>query len=73
VKSFSLTVDPSGKMTAGLDVDAASGHADHGILALDMTDVFVAIGEAAQSEGKGVVFLLDEVQFLESGVSISLP
>lgn len=73
VRSFSLTVDPSGKVTAGLDVDAASGHSDHGNLTLDMTDVFVAIGEAAQSEGKGVVFLLDEVQFLESGVSISLP
>ena len=54
VKSFSLTVDPSGKVTAGLDVDAASGHADHGNLTLDMTDVFVAIGEAAQSEGYGV-------------------
>ena len=53
VKSFSQTVDPSGKVTAGLDVDAASGHADHGHLTLDMTDVS-AIGEAAQSEGYGV-------------------
>ena len=53
VKSFSQTVDPSGKVTAGLDVDAASGHADHGNLTLDMTDVS-AIGEAAQSEGYGV-------------------
>ena len=67
LKSFSLAVDPSGKVTAGLEVDAASGYADHGNLTLDMTDVFVAIGEAAQSEGKGVVFLLDEVQFLEKG------
>jgi hypothetical protein len=31
---------------------------------MDLTDVLVAIGEAAAEEGKGVVVLIDEVQFL---------
>ena len=30
----------------------------------DLTDLFVAIGEAAQDRGVGVVFLIDEIQFL---------
>lgn len=64
VKSFSLTVDPDGSVTAGLDVEAAEGIADRGSLQPDLTELFVAVGEAAKSEGKGVVLLLDEIQFL---------
>jgi len=33
-------------------------------LALDLTDVFIAIGEAARERERGVVLLFDEVQFL---------
>jgi hypothetical protein len=40
--------------------------ADHGDLGMDLTDVFVAIGEAAKERGRGVVLLIDEVQFLPS-------
>ncbi len=64
LKAFTLTVDPSGQVRAGLDVDVVDGLADHGDLAMDITDVLVAIGEAAQGDGRGVVLLLDEVQFL---------
>jgi hypothetical protein len=64
LKSFSVTVDSAGAITAGLDVEAAAGSADHGDLTLDLTDLLVSIGEAAQSSGRGVVLLLDEVQFL---------
>ena len=64
LKSFSVTVDSVGAITAGLDVDAAAGAADHGDLTLDLTDLLVSVGEAAQSSGRGVVLLLDEVQFL---------
>lgn len=64
LKSFSLTVDPDGSITAGMDVDAQDGLADIGNLQQDLTDLFVAVGEAAQSSGRGVVLLLDEVQFL---------
>jgi len=64
LRSFTLSLDASGIWTAGLDVDAAEGFADHANLALDVTDVFVALGEAAQERNRGVVLLLDEVQFL---------
>ncbi|QJU55085.1 ATP-binding protein [Herbiconiux sp. KACC 21604] len=64
LRSFTISVDVGGTVSAGLDVDAAEGFADHGNLALDMTDVFVAIGEAAKERERGVVLLFDEVQFL---------
>jgi hypothetical protein len=65
LKSFTLTVDSSGTVTAGLDVDdAVEGYADHANLSMDLTDVFVALGEAAAERDRGVVLLLDEVQFL---------
>jgi hypothetical protein len=62
--SFSVSVDASGGTTFGLDVKPAEGFADHSNLALDLTDVFVAIGEAAQEAKRGVVLLIDELQFL---------
>ena len=34
---------------------------DSGDLSDDLTDLFVAIGEAAQDHGIGVVFLIDEI------------
>jgi hypothetical protein len=66
LRSFQLTVRPDGSVTAGFDVDPAEGLADSGRLDEDLTDVFVALGEAAQENGTGVVFLIDEVQFLDT-------
>jgi AAA ATPase domain len=65
LKSFQATVSPQGEFTFGLDVEALEGLADSGSLSEDLTDVLVALGEAAQEQGKGVVFLFDEVQFLK--------
>ena len=42
----------------------ARGIGDSGALPEDLTDLFVAIGEAAQDQGVGVVFLIDEIQFM---------
>jgi AAA ATPase domain len=64
LKSFQVTVSAQGELTFGLDVDAAEGLADSGSLGEDLTDVLVALGEAAQEQDRGVVFLFDEVQFL---------
>lgn len=64
LKSFTVTFNPDGAMTAGLDVEALSGHGDSGAMAEDLTDLFVALGEAAREQAKGVIFLLDEVQYL---------
>lgn len=67
LKAFTLHLDAAGGLSAGIDVEAAEGLADHGDLALDLTDVLVALGEAAADSGRGVVLLLDEVQFLSVG------
>ncbi len=45
-------------------VDPAAGVADSGSLEQDLTEMFVLIGEAAQSAGTGWVLLIDEVQYL---------
>jgi hypothetical protein len=67
LKSFSLTVSSEGSVSATWDVDALPGVADSGDLSEDLMDLLVAVGEAAQEQGSGVVFLFDEVQFLERG------
>lgn len=64
LRSFQVTLRSDGGVIAGFDVDAAEGLADSGRLDEDLTDVFVALGEAAQENETGVVFLIDEVQFL---------
>lgn len=64
LKSFTMSVDAAGTWSAGLDVAAAEGFADHANLALDLTDVFLAVGQAAKERGRGVVLLFDEVQFM---------
>jgi hypothetical protein len=66
LKSFQLSVSTQGEFTFGLDVDALEGFADSGSLGEDLTDVLVAIGEAAREQQSGVVFLLDEIQFLSA-------
>jgi predicted ATPase len=65
LRSFQLTLRPDGSLTAGFDIDPAQGLADSGHLEEDLTDVFIALGEAAQERETGVVFLIDEVQFLK--------
>jgi hypothetical protein len=65
IKSFTLTVNPEGSVVVGLDGDAAVGHADSGNLNEDLADVFEAVGGAAQAHDRGVVFLFDEIQFLD--------
>ncbi|MCW2972466.1 MAG: ATPase [Thermoleophilia bacterium] len=65
LKSFSITVGADG-VSAGLDAEKLEGRADSGMLADDMTDLFVALGEAAREQGRGVVFLIDELQYLSA-------
>jgi hypothetical protein len=64
LKSFQVTVASDGSLNAGLDVEAAEGFADSGELDEDLTDLLVALGEAAREHESGVVFLIDEVHFL---------
>ncbi len=65
LRSFQLTAGSDGSVTAGFEVEPAEGLADSGRLDEDLTDLFVALGEAAEEHGVGVVFLIDEVQYLD--------
>lgn len=47
-------------------VDPAAGITDSGSLEQDLTEMFVLIGEAAQSAGTGWVLLIDEVRYLSN-------
>lgn len=64
LSAFAIAVDQQGTWSVSWDVPPAEGYADHGDLGMDLTDVLVAIGEAAQEDGRGLVILIDEVQFL---------
>lgn len=54
VGDFSIAVDPE------------AGSADSGILEYDLTDLFIRVGEAAQSAQQGWALLIDEVQYLSN-------
>jgi hypothetical protein len=64
LSAFAVSVDQQGTWSVSWDIAPAEGYADHGDLAMDLTDVFVAIGEAAREQSKGLVVMIDEVQFL---------
>jgi len=66
LKSFTLTFNPDGAVTAGLDVDALAGAGDSGDISEDLADLFMAVGQAAQDKEIGVIFLMDEIQYLKS-------
>ena len=66
LRSFQISVSTDGSVTAGIGVDPLEGVADSGVLAEDLTDLLVALGEAGTEHSTGVAFLLDEVQFLST-------
>ncbi len=66
LKSFSITVASDGSITAGIDAEPLEGTADSGNFNDDLTDLLVALGEAAKERETGIAFLVDEVQFLRA-------
>ncbi len=64
LKAFTLSVDPSGTWTLGLDGAASSGRADTGQVELDLPELAVDLGSAAKSRGVGVLVCVDEMQQL---------
>lgn len=63
LKSFSLQL-PDG-MQVAIDFDPLAGHADSGNLADDVTDLLVAVGEAAAQRQRGILLCIDEIQYLQ--------
>jgi hypothetical protein len=62
-KAFTLKL-PEGPEIS-VDVEAALGRGDSGDLGEDLADLLLALGHAAAEHDSGVVFLFDEIQFLE--------
>ena len=52
-----------GEFTIGLDIDPEVGSADSGDLEIDLPNVFVAVGEAAEERKAAVAILIDEIQY----------
>ena len=63
LKAFSIKL-PDGP-EFGINIEALRGRGDSGNLADDLSDLFVAVGEAAKERKTGVIFFLDEIQFLQ--------
>jgi hypothetical protein len=52
-----------GDVDIGLDIDPEKGSADSGDLEIDLPNLFVAIGEAAEDRKSAVAILIDEIQY----------
>ena len=63
VKSFTLSSGVG--VDVKIEVDAEPGIADSGDLARDLSDLLKEVGAVAKAADRGVVFLIDEIQFLE--------
>jgi len=53
-------------MEIGIDVDPEPGIADSGNLESDLTDVLIAVGEAAAERKTAVALIIDEMQYLNA-------
>jgi hypothetical protein len=52
-----------GEISIGLDIDPEKGAADSGDLEIDLPNLFVAIGEAAEDRNSSVAIFIDEIQY----------
>jgi len=55
-----------GEFDVGLDIDPEKGAADSGDLEVDLTNLFIAVGEAVVERNCAVAILIDEIQYLSS-------
>jgi hypothetical protein len=62
VGALKMTVDD---LTFGLDIDPESGSADSGDLELDLPNLFLAIGDAAEERNAAVALVIDEIQYFK--------
>lgn len=52
------------ELEIGLDIDPEIGTADSGDLEVDLSELFMALGEAAQDRGTAIALIVDELQYL---------
>ncbi len=63
LKAFTITTGTG--VDLRIELDAEEGVADSGDLGRDLGDLLIEVGTVAREGARGVVFLLDEVQFLD--------
>jgi hypothetical protein len=63
ISGLKLTV---GEVTFGLDIEPEQGAADSGDLDVDLPNLFVAVGEAAEERRSAVALFIDEIQYFNS-------
>ena len=61
-----------GDVEVGLEVEAEEGLADSGDLDVDLTDLLVAVGEAARERSTAFAVFVDELQYVEENQLASL-
>ena len=67
LRSFIGTIKVKvGDLDIGLDIEPEPGSADSGDLEVDLPNLFVAVGEAAQERGVAVAILIDEIQYFSA-------
>jgi hypothetical protein len=67
LKAFTFTLDESLRWRFNIDLEAVQGVADSGDPETDIVELLGELGRAAAEQRAGVVFLLDELQFLGQG------
>lgn len=60
IGSVSLTIPD---ISIGIDIDPEKGTADSGDLEIDLPDLFIAIGEAAEDHKTALAIFIDEIQY----------
>jgi hypothetical protein len=54
-----------GEIELALGIDPERGRGDSGDLEADLSELFVAVGEAAKDRGRAVAVIIDELQYLD--------
>lgn len=65
LRSFSLSYKLQDGTSLSLGVQPLAGYGDSGDLSHDLTDVLVAVSQAAQDRGTGLLLAIDELQYLK--------
>jgi hypothetical protein len=55
-----------GELEVGLDIEPEKGSADSGDLESDLTNLFIAVAEAAQEKKIAIAILIDEIQYFNT-------
>jgi len=64
LKSFQVRWQLPDGANLAIEFEPVPGRADSGVLDDDLADLFVEVGEVARDRGVGVLFTIDEIQYL---------